>query len=173
MMLHHLRSLLHLPGDNRGSALVEFTLVLPLLLLLFGGFAEFGRALYHHHIIETSLRAAGRYLSKMPVVDQDASAPCTSASGSFAEQGRMVAITGTPDGSGTPLLPYWTTADLNSVCISPITRTLTDASGATFDVTVIRLRASVRFVDSGMLGLLGFTQRLTLEAYHEERHIGS
>lgn len=49
---------LSLKKDERGVALVEFTLVLPLLLLLLLGIVDFGRVL-HHWQEETQLAAEG------------------------------------------------------------------------------------------------------------------
>lgn len=48
---------------QRGTAIVEFALVLPLLLLLTITTTEFGRAIYQYNTIVKSLRAATRYLS--------------------------------------------------------------------------------------------------------------
>jgi Flp pilus assembly protein TadG len=46
-----------------GTAIVEFALVLPLLLLLTMTTTEFGRAIYQYNTIVKSLRDASRYLS--------------------------------------------------------------------------------------------------------------
>jgi Flp pilus assembly protein TadG len=48
---------------QRGTAIVEFALVLPLLLLLTMITTEFGRAIYQYNTIVKSLRDASRYLS--------------------------------------------------------------------------------------------------------------
>jgi len=48
---------------QRGTAIVEFALVLPFLLLLTMTTTEFGRAIYQYNTIVKSLRAATRYLS--------------------------------------------------------------------------------------------------------------
>src|SRR5437870_4359090 len=48
---------------QRGTAIVEFALVLPLLLLLTMITTEFGRAIYQYNTIVKSLRDATRYLS--------------------------------------------------------------------------------------------------------------
>lgn len=57
-----------------GAALVEMTVILPVLLILFVGGVEFGRALTYHHAIEKAARDTGRYLSRLPealAFDQD------------------------------------------------------------------------------------------------------
>lgn len=50
-------------AGQRGTAIVEFALVLPLLLLLTMITTEFGRAIYQYNTIVKSLRDATRYLS--------------------------------------------------------------------------------------------------------------
>ena len=49
--------------SQTGTAIVEFALVLPLLLLLTMTTTEFGRAIYQYNTIVKSLRDATRYLS--------------------------------------------------------------------------------------------------------------
>jgi Flp pilus assembly protein TadG len=49
-----------------GAALVEMTVILPVLLILFVGGVEFGRALTYHHAIEKAARDTGRYLARLP-----------------------------------------------------------------------------------------------------------
>ena len=46
-----------------GTAIVEFALVLPLLLILTFITTEFGRALYQYNILTKSVRNAARYLA--------------------------------------------------------------------------------------------------------------
>ena len=49
---------------KRGAALVEFTLVAPLLVMLMCGLAEFANAMRQYHIMEKGVRDAGRYLAR-------------------------------------------------------------------------------------------------------------
>lgn len=148
-------------GRSDGAAIVEFTLVLPLLLSLLAGVSEFGRALYHHHVVEMALRNATRYLSRVP----DPAAEAATA--------RNLAAYGTPDGSGSPLVPYWTGGGITIEGPTPQTVTYTDEDGnpVTFDVPVIRLSATVAYQDLGFLSLI-LSDPLILRAEHEEVHIG-
>jgi Flp pilus assembly protein TadG len=50
-------------NKQRGVAIIEFALVLPLLLILTFITTEFGRALYQYNTITKSVRDAARYLS--------------------------------------------------------------------------------------------------------------
>ena len=49
--------------DQRGVALIEFALVLPLLLVMTFVVTEFGRAIYQYNTLTKSVRDAARYLS--------------------------------------------------------------------------------------------------------------
>lgn len=51
------------PLRQRGVAIVEFALVLPLLLLLVVITTEFGRAVYEYNAVVKSVRNGARYLS--------------------------------------------------------------------------------------------------------------
>jgi Flp pilus assembly protein TadG len=48
------------PTRPRGQALAEFALVIPLLLLLFMGVLDFGRAIYAYNAISNAAREGGR-----------------------------------------------------------------------------------------------------------------
>lgn len=50
-------------NKQQGLAAIEFTLVLPFLLLLTFAAAEFGRLLYQYSALNTTVRDATRYLS--------------------------------------------------------------------------------------------------------------
>jgi len=50
-------------NKQQGLAAIEFTLILPFLLLLIFSCAEFGRMLYQYNALNTSVRDASRYLS--------------------------------------------------------------------------------------------------------------
>lgn len=49
------------PGLQRGVAMVEFAITLPLLLLLLLAIGEFGRMLYQYNVLLQASRDAGRY----------------------------------------------------------------------------------------------------------------
>lgn len=170
-MTRLLRALFTCP---RGVSALEMALVLPLLLLMLGGVIELGRALHHHHVLETSVRDAVRYLSKVPDVGQAAATPCATTAGTAADTARYIAMYGTSRlmQGVPPLLPYWTEAAPQEVCITgPAPRTLTDATGQTFTTDVIRMEVTVTYEDLGLMGLIGLRD-LTLRAAHEQIHIG-
>lgn len=51
---------------GRGAALVEFTLVLVVLLVIVAGVVEFGRTLWYYDALAKGTRDAARYLSTQP-----------------------------------------------------------------------------------------------------------
>ncbi|MCO6059618.1 pilus assembly protein [Pseudomonas sp. MOB-449] len=51
------------PGLQRGVAMVEFAITLPLLLLLLLAIGEFGRMLYQYNSLLQASRDAGRYVA--------------------------------------------------------------------------------------------------------------
>jgi Flp pilus assembly protein TadG len=81
-------------SGQRGVALVEFALILPLLLILTFITTEFGRALYEYDSVAKSVRVAARYLS-------------TQNANSHQAQAQNLTIYGyvTPPSGATPLAP--------------------------------------------------------------------
>jgi Flp pilus assembly protein TadG len=51
------------PQHQQGLAMVEFTLVLPVLLLLLLAFGEFGRMLYQYNVLLQASRDADRFVA--------------------------------------------------------------------------------------------------------------
>jgi Flp pilus assembly protein TadG len=77
---------------EKGVALTEFALALPMLLIVMLPILEFGRAYYQYNTIAKSVRQAARYLSvRSPGVDVD--------------KARNIVVYGNPAGTGTPLVP--------------------------------------------------------------------
>lgn len=77
---------------QRGAALIELALILPLLLLLTIITTEFGRSLYQYNVITKSMRDAVRYLSM-------------ELTNARIEEARKLVVYGNPDGTGSPLVP--------------------------------------------------------------------
>jgi Flp pilus assembly protein TadG len=86
---------------ERGVALIELALVLPLLILLTLIATEFGRAIYQYNTIAKSVRDAARYLTTQ--------APNTGAS---AARNLVVYGTTSPGNSATPLVPGLTLSNV-------------------------------------------------------------
>jgi hypothetical protein len=144
-------------ASENGNAAVEFGLVLPVLLLLFSGLTEYGRAYFQANAIEKGLRAATLFASRAPT-------PLSAADAAIAEN---ILKTGTADGSGAFLVSGWADAGAGHT----ITSTNFDLEGTA--IPVIRIEASVPFDPivpglASMVGLGGFTISLN----HEQPHVG-
>lgn len=153
-----------LARDRRGAALVEFTLLAPLLIGLMCGLGEFGAALRQYHVMEKGVRDAARFLSRSP-----ADAPCPSASagwpGAVAEA-QTLALKGTTDNTKPPLLAGWSDPATVSVTVS-----CADNGGSAWhgppQLPIVTVTATAPYADLGMLEALGLTAP-TLRVAHQE-----
>lgn len=96
-----------------GVAMIELAIVLPLLLAICFGITEFGRAIYTYNTLAKSARDASRYLS-------------TQTAGNTAawRTARNLVAYGNPAGSGSPLVPGLSKANMDSmvaICDASIT----------------------------------------------------
>lgn len=147
-----------------GATLLELTILLPVLIALSFGVNEFGRALHHSHIVNKSVRDAGRYLSRVPAV-----CPGGLVDAAHIATARNLALTGYP-GGGSPLISYWTNPATVSVVV-----TCYDNSAAAYrgraEIPIVRVTATVPYADLGFLATLGLPA-MTLTAAHEEVVVG-
>ena len=87
-------------GNDRGAAAVEFALVVPLLLALVAGIAEFGHA-YH---LQTTLSGSAREAVRTLALKNDpaaARAAARAVAGSLALTDGQIAIVACPSTSGS------------------------------------------------------------------------
>ena len=89
--------------DEQGVQLLELAIVLPLLLLLFGSIAEFGRYFYEYTTAAKGARAGARYLI---------SKSATSDANNWEAIAKNLVVYGNTAGSGTPVLPGLSTANV-------------------------------------------------------------
>ena len=94
---------------QRDSQIVEMALVLPILLVLMGAAAEFGRYFYYYSTLENAVRAGARHASKWRVTE----------SWEFPETSRMVVYGDFSDTSKGPILPGLSTANVQIVANGP------------------------------------------------------
>lgn len=128
---------------HKGTALVEFALVLPLLLILTLITTEFGRAMYQYNTLTKSVGDAVRYLS-------------TQTPGSHTAEARNLIVYGNVAGTGRPKapglslgnvpVPTWQTTGTN-----PVINTVT------VQVTGYTFRPLIPSVFSISLGTIAFT----------------
>lgn len=94
---------------QRGIAMLEFTISLPFLLLLMFATAEFGRMLSQYDTLTEAVRDGVRYAASSAVVG---STGVVNIGPATATAVANLVATGKTDGSGTPLLPGLTAADI-------------------------------------------------------------
>lgn len=152
---------------QRGAAMVELAILVPVLLMLAFGITELGRALYQYSSLGKSVDAATRYMSRAwgavtddCIADSGWAAAVTAASN--------VAVFGNEAGAGDALLPTLDVSDI-SIEVAAVT-----ASGLAEPACVVRVSASVPF--QGVFGddIVPFTQLgpVTLSTAREARFIG-
>ena len=86
---------------EHGTQLVELAIALPLMLVLLGGIAEFGRLFYTYSTLTNAVRAGARHASRWE----------RNAGWTFPETSNMV-VYGDYSGGSTPILPGLSTANV-------------------------------------------------------------
>ena len=108
------------PRPQRGAALIELALIMPLLLLLTFITTEFGRAMYEYNTVVKATRDAVRYLS-------------VQTPGTHITEARNLMVYGNTAGTGTPLarglsltnVPAGSCCTWQTVGANPIINTVT------------------------------------------------
>ncbi|MET0648380.1 MAG: TadE/TadG family type IV pilus assembly protein [Pyrinomonadaceae bacterium] len=85
-------SLRRFARNERGTQLVELAIVLPVVLILLGASAEFGRFFYTYQTLSKATRTGARYLMT------------ESAAGISDAKAKNLVVYGNPSGTGTPVL---------------------------------------------------------------------
>ncbi|HKO62663.1 MAG TPA: TadE family protein [Pyrinomonadaceae bacterium] len=86
--------------DERGIQLAELAIVLPILLILFGATAEFGRFFYEYSTLAKATRVGARYLITTPINETEKA------------KARNLVVYGNPDGTGDPVVEGLTTDNI-------------------------------------------------------------
>jgi Flp pilus assembly protein TadG len=153
--------------DSRGTAAVEFGLVLPFMVVLLAGVADIGRTIWHHHTLQKGVQDAARYLSRVD-------APFTAAQLTAAKN---LLLRGDFDGSSPLQYSYWsdsltTNLDSQTGLVTPYDNTAGTFRGPA-TINIITVRASVA-APAGEFPLLSLFNDGTIEysARHQMRNIG-
>jgi Flp pilus assembly protein TadG len=86
--------------DERGIQLAELAIVLPILLILFGATAEFGRFFYEYSTLAKATRVGARYLITTPISEQEKA------------NARNLVVYGNLAGTGEPVVEGLTTDNI-------------------------------------------------------------
>ena len=152
----------HRFGDNRGVAAVEAALTFPFLVAVSAGLFEFGSMFYNFQLMQTGVRDAGRYLSRVP----DLAAAEDSA--------KRLAVTGSILSGQTARVGWWKTEHVQiSYRPPPIRATQPPAE------QLPRRRhdhhdpvsTTVAYQGMGLLSAIGLST-IQIGASHEERYVG-
>ena len=81
--------------DEQGVQLIELAIVLPIMLLLFAGLAEFGRYFYEYSTLAKSARLGARYLASKSVTSGK----------DWKGDAKNLVVYGNIAGTGDPILP--------------------------------------------------------------------
>ena len=148
---------------KRGAALVEFSMVAPLLVFLMCGLAEFSLVMRQYHIMEKGARDAGRYLARVPMTG------CT-LNGDAVTQAQNLALTGRT-GGGSYLLPSWTDPSTVAVTVAQCFDNSGGAYRGRANMPVIEVTANAPYADLGLLSVIGLDD-VDLEVSHQQLWIG-
>ena len=97
------------PQRQQGLAMVEFTLVLPVLLLLLLAFGEFGRMLYQYNLLLQASRDADRFVANQA---WNSTLGAVALSDTLQSQTKNVAVYGVPANTGTAVVSGLTTGNV-------------------------------------------------------------
>lgn len=157
------RALGRLLSEERGAALVEMTLITPLMLTLAAGVFEFSSIIHAKLLIETGLRDGARYIARCY-----RSEPPTACETS----GINIAVMG---GTGTARVNNWTTGQVSvsyeTTAIAVDEDGLQNYRSNSGEVRVVAISTDYAYSGTGLWAYLGFGA-LTLSMAHEERVLG-
>ena len=101
--------------SQRGLAMVEFVLSVPVLLLLMFATFEFGHLMIQYSTLNDAVRNASRYVAGNALDGTTGNLQTGSNWSSLATQGTNLAIFGNIAGTGTPVLPSLNAANIITV----------------------------------------------------------
>ena len=112
------------PQRQQGLAIVEFTLVLPVLLLLLLAFGEFGRMLYQYNLLLQASRDADRFVASQA---WDSTLGKVALSDTLQTRTKNVAVFGVPVDTGIAVVSDLTigNVDVAAVGIDHVRVTIT------------------------------------------------
>ena len=137
--------------NDDGSALIEATLVVPVLMVLALGVYEFSWFFYRQQLISTGVRDAARYISRFPDF-----ITCNSGVWPAAQN---LATTGRIADGGTARINGWT-ANMVTITCEPGT-----------GVNVVRVSTNFAAPSLGFFGFRGLTAP-SISVFHRERIFG-
>ena len=159
--------------DEDGSALVEATIVMPLLLSLFLGVFEFSWYLYNQQLVVSGLRDAARYMTRVELTDgnRDPCAQKDQYGALYIDDAANIATTAQPSAGGSARVSGWSADDVTISCSSSAALDAGNYADGSTSMTIIDV--ATRFADSslGLFATLGLKAPM-LSFSHQERFLG-
>jgi Flp pilus assembly protein TadG len=157
-------------SDRCGAALLELTVVLPVVMAVGFGAIEFGNLIYKDHLLWNGVRDGARYYAGLPYDSSNTTQITTNETAA-----KNIAVTGVTSG-GTARVAGWTTGQ---VTISYAF----EANGPTScgtekcyrgpdPITMVIVSTDYPYTSLGFMEFLGLGGSKTLTASHQERIIG-
>jgi Flp pilus assembly protein TadG len=158
--------------DEDGSALVEATIVMPLLISFFLGVFEFSWFFYNQQLVVSGLRDAARYMTRIELTDGNRD-PCVQKDQNgvlYTADAANIATTAEATG-GLARVSGWSAADVTISCFSSAALDAGNYADGSTSMTIIDV--VTRFADPslGLFSSLGLKLPM-LSFSHEERFIG-
>jgi Flp pilus assembly protein TadG len=158
--------------DEDGSALVEATIVMPLLIAFFLGVFEFSWFFYNQQLVVSGLRDAARYMTRIELTDGNLD-PCVQKDQNgvlYTADAANIATTAEATG-GSARVNGWSAADVTISCVSSAALDAGNYADGSTSMTIIDV--ATRFADPslGLFASLGLKLPM-LSFSHEERFIG-
>lgn len=158
--------------DEDGSALVEATIVMPLLISLFLGVFEFSWFFYNQQLVVSGLRDAARYMTRIELTGGNRD-PCVQKDQNgvlYTADAANIATTAQATG-GSARVSGWSAADVTISCSSSAALDAGNYADGATSMTIIDV--ATRFSDPslGLFASLGLKPPM-LSFSHQERFIG-
>lgn len=158
--------------DDDGSALVEATIVMPLLISFFLGVFEFSWFLYNQQLVVSGLRDAARYMTRIELTDGNRD-PCAQKDQNgvpYTVDAANIATTAEARG-GSARVSGWNAADVTISCFPSASLDAGNYADGSTSMTIIDV--ATRFADPslGLFSSLGLKPPM-LSFSHQERFIG-
>jgi hypothetical protein len=162
-----------LRDDCDGSALVEATIITPLLVSLFLGVFEFSWYFYNQQLVVAGLRDAGRYMTRIELTNGN-SDPCAQKDQNgvlYAADAANIATTAQPAAGGAPRVSGWKAADVTISCLSSAALDNGLYADGSKSMTIIDVATNFADPSLGLFSALGLKAPM-LSFSHQERFIG-
>jgi Flp pilus assembly protein TadG len=158
--------------DEDGSALVEATIVMPLLISFFLGVFEFSWFFYNQQLVVSGLRDAARYMTRIELTNGNHD-PCAQKDQNgvlYTADAANIATTAQAAG-GSARVSGWSAADVTISCSTSAALDTGNYADGSTSMTIIDVATHFADPSLGLFSSLGLKPPM-LSFSHQERFIG-